>query len=100
MGFWTNIIIIVHVLVDCKDAMGANLVNAIAEAVGPVAAEITGAELGLRILSNLSDRRCARVSCRVRPDELLFSRLPASNKALESAPPSDPSATRRAGRSG
>ena len=72
--------IIVHVLVDCKDAMGANLVNAIAEAVGPVAAEITGAELGLRILSNLSDRRCARVSCRVRPDELLFSRLPASNK--------------------
>jgi len=66
--------IVVHVLVDCKDAMGANLVNSIAEAVGPVAAGITGAELGLRILSNLSDRRCARVTCRVHPDELLFSR--------------------------
>jgi hydroxymethylglutaryl-CoA reductase len=66
--------LVVHVLVDCKDAMGANLVNSIAEAVGPVAAGITGAELGLRILSNLSDRRCARVTCRVHPDELLFSR--------------------------
>jgi hydroxymethylglutaryl-CoA reductase len=86
--------IVVHVLVDCKDAMGANLVNGIAEAVGPLAAEITGAELGLRILSNLSDRRLARVSCRVRPDELLFSRAPASTKARDSAPPlSDPFAS-------
>jgi len=34
--------VVVHVLVDCKDAMGANLVNSIAEAVGPVAAGITG----------------------------------------------------------
>jgi hydroxymethylglutaryl-CoA reductase len=70
--------IVVHVLVDCKDAMGANLVNSIAEAVGPIAAEITGAELGLRILSNLSDRRCARVTCRVHPNDLTFSRAPAS----------------------
>jgi hydroxymethylglutaryl-CoA reductase len=66
--------VVVHVLVDCKDAMGANLANTIAEAVGPIAAEITGAELGLRILSNLSDRRCARVTCRVHPEDLLFSR--------------------------
>jgi hydroxymethylglutaryl-CoA reductase len=70
--------VVVHVLVDCKDAMGANLVNSIAEAVGPIAAEITGAELGLRILSNLSDRRCARVTCRVHPNDLTFSRAPAS----------------------
>jgi hydroxymethylglutaryl-CoA reductase len=66
--------IVLHVLVDCKDAMGANLVNSIAEAVGPIAAEITGAELGLRILSNLSDRRCARVTCRVHPADLTFAR--------------------------
>jgi hydroxymethylglutaryl-CoA reductase len=66
--------VVVHVLVDCKDAMGANLVNSIAEAVGPTAAEITGAELGLRILSNLSDRRLAKVSCRVHPNDLTFSR--------------------------
>ena len=70
--------VVVHVLVDCKDAMGANLVNSVAEAVGPIAAEITGAELGLRILSNLSDRRCAKVTCRVHPHDLLLSRPPAA----------------------
>jgi hydroxymethylglutaryl-CoA reductase len=83
--------IVVHVLVDCRDAMGANLVNSIAEAVGPVAAEITGAELGLRILSNLSDRRCARVTCRVHPGDLTFSRPSpaqgAAARASDSLPP-------------
>lgn len=69
--------LVVHVLVDCKDAMGANLVNSIAEAVGPEAAGITGAELGLRILSNLSDRRLVKVSCRVHPEHLLLSRARA-----------------------
>ncbi len=66
--------LVLHVLVDCKDAMGANLVNSIAEAVGPEAAGISGAELGLRILSNLSDRRCAKVTCRVHPEHLRLSR--------------------------
>jgi hydroxymethylglutaryl-CoA reductase len=74
--------VVVHVLVDCKDAMGANLVNSIAEAVGPIAAEITGAELGLRILSNLSDRRLAKVSCRVHPNDLMFSRPSVASGAL------------------
>jgi hydroxymethylglutaryl-CoA reductase len=77
--------VVLHVLVDCRDAMGANLVNSIAEAVGPVAAELTGAELGLRILSNLSDRRCVRVTCRVHPGDLTLSR-----PARPSAPPSGP----------
>jgi hydroxymethylglutaryl-CoA reductase len=82
--------VVVHVLVDCKDAMGANLVNSIAEAVGPVAAGITGAELGLRILSNLSDRRCARVTCRVHPDDLLLSRQkPEAGVASDRAPSTD-----------
>ena len=82
--------IVVHVLVDCKDAMGANLVNSIAEAVGPIAAEITGAELGLRILSNLSDRRLAKVSCRVHPNDLMFSRpavTGAPGALADSVPP-------------
>lgn len=77
--------VVVHVLVDCRDAMGANLVNSIAEAVGPVAAGITGAELGLRILSNLSDRRAVRVTCRVHASDLVLS---SRGKAGESAPPS------------
>lgn len=84
--------IVVHVLVDCRDAMGANLVNSIAEAVGPVAAGITGAELGLRILSNLSDRRAVRVTCRVHPSDLLLSRARASLGGVDSAPPSLPPA--------
>jgi hydroxymethylglutaryl-CoA reductase len=82
--------IVIHVLVDCRDAMGANLVNSIAEAVGPVAAGITGAELGLRILSNLSDRRAVRVTCRVHPQDLLLSRPKFAGAAGESAPPSGP----------
>lgn len=49
--------IVVHLLVDCCDAMGANLVNTAAEALGLPLAELTRADLGLRILSNLSDRR-------------------------------------------
>jgi len=74
--------VVLHVLVDCKDAMGANLVNAIAEAVGPVAARIAQATLGLRILSNLCDRRRVHVSCRVHAADLAFGR-PGAADALE-----------------
>jgi hydroxymethylglutaryl-CoA reductase len=63
-------IVVVHVLIDCKDAMGANLVNAVAEAVADRLAAIAGARVGLRILSNLCDKRCVRVRCRV-PAEAL-----------------------------
>jgi hydroxymethylglutaryl-CoA reductase len=65
--------LVVHVYVDCKDAMGANLVNTIAEAVGPVAAELARGVLGLRILSNLTDRRRVRVRCRVHARYLRLS---------------------------
>jgi hydroxymethylglutaryl-CoA reductase len=57
--------IVVHVHVDCRDAMGANLVNFVAEALGPRVAELAGGKLGLRILSNLSDTRMVRVGCKV-----------------------------------
>jgi hydroxymethylglutaryl-CoA reductase len=60
----------VHLHVDVRDAMGANLVNTIAEAVSPRLGELAGATIGLRILSNLADRRCVRVTCRV-PTHLL-----------------------------
>ena len=56
---------VVHLHVDCRDAMGANLVNTIAEAVADRLAELAGGRVGLRILSNLADRRCVRVRCRV-----------------------------------
>jgi hydroxymethylglutaryl-CoA reductase len=55
--------LVVHVYTDCKDAMGANMVNAIAESIGDDVAQLAGGRLGLRILSNLCDRRLVRVTC-------------------------------------
>ena len=55
----------VHLYIDCRDAMGANLVNTIAEAVAPRLAELAAGQVGLRILSNLCDRRCVRVTARI-----------------------------------
>jgi hydroxymethylglutaryl-CoA reductase len=56
---------VVHLVVDVRDAMGANLVNTVAEHLAPTIAALTGGVVGLRILSNLSDRRCVRVRCSV-----------------------------------
>lgn len=57
--------IVVHILVDCRDAMGANLINTVAEAVADRLAALANGTVGLRILSNLCDKRCVRVRCRV-----------------------------------
>ncbi|HEY2733938.1 MAG TPA: 3-hydroxy-3-methylglutaryl-CoA reductase, partial [Polyangiales bacterium] len=57
--------LVVHFYVDCRDAMGANLVNTVAEAVADRVQELSGGRVGLRILSNLCDRRKVRVTCRV-----------------------------------
>ncbi len=52
--------LVVHLIIDCRDAMGANAINTMAEAVAPLLEEISGGKAYLRILSNLSDRRLAR----------------------------------------
>ena len=54
--------LVVHLLVDVRDAMGANAVNTVAEAVAPVLAEVTGGRPLLRILTNLADERTVAVS--------------------------------------
>ena len=51
---------IIHLLVDVKDAMGANLVNTMSEAVTPYIKDLVGGQPRLRIISNLADRRLAR----------------------------------------
>ncbi|MEI2385452.1 hydroxymethylglutaryl-CoA reductase, degradative [Breoghania sp. JC706] len=51
---------IVHIIVDTRDAMGANAVNSMAEALAPKLTEWTGARTLLRILTNLADRRVVR----------------------------------------
>jgi hydroxymethylglutaryl-CoA reductase len=55
--------LVVHVIYDCRDAMGANMVNTACEALAPVVEEITGGRVNLRILSNLADRRLASARC-------------------------------------
>ncbi len=67
--------IVVHFYVDCLDAMGANLVNSLAEAVGDRIAALARGKLGLRILSNLCDRRLVRVRCRVPADVIATDSL-------------------------
>ncbi len=52
--------VVLHLLVDVRDAMGANTVNTMAETVASLVGEIAGGEVRLRILSNLADRRIAR----------------------------------------
>ncbi|MDY6932369.1 MAG: hydroxymethylglutaryl-CoA reductase, degradative, partial [Halobacteriota archaeon] len=52
--------IIVHLIVNCKDAMGANTVNTMSEAVSPMIEEITSGKAVLRIISNLADKRLMR----------------------------------------
>ncbi|MGQ9492206.1 MAG: hydroxymethylglutaryl-CoA reductase, degradative [Anaerolineae bacterium] len=56
----TGPMLVVHLLYDTRDAMGANAVNTAVEAVAPLVAEISGGRTLLRILSNLADRRLAR----------------------------------------
>jgi len=62
--------LIVHLLVDCRDAMGANAVNTMAETVAPRIEELTGGTVILRIISNLAVHRLARVSATFTPEEM------------------------------
>jgi len=57
--------LITELQVDCRDAMGANAVNTMAEAVAPMIERITGGRVYLRIISNLATKRLARARCAV-----------------------------------
>jgi hydroxymethylglutaryl-CoA reductase len=62
--------VIAELLVDCGDAMGANAVNTMAEAVAPIVERIAGGRVYLRILSNLADRRLAQARVTVAKEDL------------------------------
>jgi hydroxymethylglutaryl-CoA reductase len=62
--------LVMHLLVDVRDAMGANTVNTMAETVAPLVERVTGGTVRLRILSNLADLRLARATVRLTPDAL------------------------------
>jgi hydroxymethylglutaryl-CoA reductase len=60
--------VIVHLYVNVQDAMGANAVNTMAEAVAPYIEELTGGKVYLRILTNLALRRMASASCVIKKE--------------------------------
>ena len=62
--------VVVHLIVDVRDAMGANTVNTMAEAVAPMIETISGGVVRLRILSNFADLRIARAMVTVAPETL------------------------------
>lgn len=62
--------LVIHLIYDVKDAMGANAVNTACERLAPEIEAITGGKVHLRILSNLSDRRIARARCTIPVNEL------------------------------
>jgi hydroxymethylglutaryl-CoA reductase len=70
--------LVIHVLYNCRDAMGANMVNTACEALAPLVEEITGGRVNLRILSNLADRRLARARCVIPARVLETNELPGS----------------------
>jgi hydroxymethylglutaryl-CoA reductase len=62
--------VIAELLVDCRDAMGANVVNTMAESVAPMLEKLSDGRANLRIISNLADKRVARSSVRVSKEAL------------------------------
>ncbi len=62
--------LIVHISIDTRDAMGANLVNSACEAIAPLLESISGGQAVLKILSNLADQALARASVRYCPQQL------------------------------
>jgi hydroxymethylglutaryl-CoA reductase len=64
--------LVLHLHIDTRDAMGANIVNTMCERVSSVMPELLPCDIGLRILTNLSDRRLARAECLI-PKEAFHS---------------------------
>jgi hydroxymethylglutaryl-CoA reductase len=64
--------LVLHLIYDVRDAMGANAVNTACERLAPRIEALTGGRVHLRILSNLSDRRLTRAACTIPLSELAF----------------------------
>ncbi|MHC1782490.1 MAG: hydroxymethylglutaryl-CoA reductase, degradative [Anaerolineaceae bacterium] len=69
--------LVLHLIYDVRDAMGANAVNTATEQLAPLVEKISGGRVHLRILSNLADRRLARATCTIPLKDLAFEHFPA-----------------------
>ena len=73
--------LVIHLLFDTRDAMGANTINTAVEAIAPRVAELTGGRAVLRILSNLADRRTTTARCTIPAAELTMPDLSGGDVA-------------------
>ena len=80
-----NDFIVLHLIVDVLDAMGANTVNTMCEAVAPLIEKISGGKARLKIISNLSTKRLARASAIFPADEIGEDRVNGIIEAYEFA---------------
>jgi hydroxymethylglutaryl-CoA reductase len=78
--------LVVHLIYDVRDAMGANAVNTACEKLAPYIEAITGGRVHLRILSNLADRRLARTRCTIPLSQLDMGGGGSSGESKESQP--------------
>lgn len=69
--------LVLHLIYDVRDAMGANAINTACERLAPRIEALTGGRVHLRILSNLADRRLARAACTIKRSELAFGEFSA-----------------------
>jgi len=67
--------LVLHLIMDVKDAMGANTINTALEHISPLVEQLTGGRVLLRILSNLADRRLAKATCTIPVEALAFDRF-------------------------
>ena len=74
--------VILHIVVDCRDAMGANAVNTMAELIAPRVEELTGGRVHLKILSNLAVHRSARIDASFTPAEISNDGTKANGEAI------------------
>lgn len=73
--------LVVHLLYDTRDAMGANAINTAVESISGMVAQLTQGRTNLRILSNLTDRRLATARCTIPADVLAKNGIPGHEVA-------------------
>ena len=71
--------LVLHLIYDVQDAMGANAINTACERLSPIIEDLTGGRVHLRILSNLADRRLARAECTIPLNALAFGEFSAED---------------------
>ncbi|RMG95740.1 MAG: hydroxymethylglutaryl-CoA reductase, degradative [Chloroflexi bacterium] len=73
--------LVIHLLYDTRDAMGANAINTAVESIAPLVEKLTGGRVNLRILSNLTDRRMSTARCTVPAEVLACHGIPGTQVA-------------------